>query len=261
MGIDPETEFKEELQVFGNEVEEAMQCFYAEQTIHNVARENTNVHHALNRNAAFWNLASRALQANALIVLGRIFDKDSRTHGIKRLLDLATEHPEVFSSAALEKRKLPHAGRHTAEFMRTVYVPKKRDFKRLQNYVNKQRDIYNGQYRALRDKFFAHKERVDMTTAFANVSIPRLERLLVFLDQLQDTLWHLFENGRKPVLRPARYSAKRILKLPLPKGLHRNQAAQEWITQETAKLLNHISDSYDNGRKQHSDRFAKAAKA
>src|SRR5260370_4498174 len=78
MGIDRETEFKEELQVFGNEVEEAMQCFYAEQTIHNVARENANVHHALNRNAAFWNLTSRALQANAIIVLGRIFDRDRR---------------------------------------------------------------------------------------------------------------------------------------------------------------------------------------
>jgi hypothetical protein len=29
--IDPEIEFKEELRMFGNEVEEAMQCFYAEQ--------------------------------------------------------------------------------------------------------------------------------------------------------------------------------------------------------------------------------------
>ncbi len=174
MGIDPETEFKEELQVFGNEVEEAMQCFYAEQTIHNVARENTSVHRALIRNAAFWNLASRALQANALIVLGRIFDRDSRTHGIKRLLNLATKHPEIFSKAALERRKLPHAGKHTAEFMRTAYVPKKRDFKRIQKYADKQRAIYDGYYLDLRNKFFAHRECVDMTVAFANASIPRL---------------------------------------------------------------------------------------
>jgi hypothetical protein len=76
-----------------------------------------------------------------------------------------------------------------------------------------------------------------------------------------DEVWHLFENGRKPVLRPARYSGKRILKLPLPKGLHRNQAAQEWITRETEKVLNHVSDSYDNERKQHYDGFPKAAKA
>lgn len=46
----------------------------AEQTIHNVAREDETVYRALNRNAPFWNLACRALQANAIIVLGRIFD-------------------------------------------------------------------------------------------------------------------------------------------------------------------------------------------
>jgi HEPN superfamily AbiU2-like protein len=250
MGIDPETEFKEELQVFGNEVEEAMQCLYAEQTIHNVARENTNVHHALNRNAAFWNLTSRALQANAIIVLGRIFDKHSQAHGVDRLLYLAAKHRDIFSKAALEKRKLPHAGKHTAEFMCTAYVPKKRDFERLQRYADKQRAIYNGQYRALRDKFVAHKERVDMTTAFASASIPRLERLLVFLVKLQDSLWHLFWNGLKPVLRPARYSGRRILRLPLPKGLHRNQAAQEWITRETEKFLKYVGACYDRDRVQ-----------
>lgn len=41
MAIDPEGEFKLELEVFGNEVEEAIQSFYAERTINN-------------RNAASW---------------------------------------------------------------------------------------------------------------------------------------------------------------------------------------------------------------
>jgi AbiU2 len=97
MAIDPETEFKRELEVFGNEVEEAIQCFYAEQTIHNVAREHENVHRALNRNAPFWNLVCRTLQANAIIVLGRIFDRDSRAHTVNRLLQLATQNPNIFS--------------------------------------------------------------------------------------------------------------------------------------------------------------------
>src|SRR5258708_9684516 len=89
-----------------------------------------------------------------------------------------------------------------------------------------------------------------MTDAVANASIPRLGRLLVFLDQLQDALWHLFNNGRKPVLRPARYSGRQILRSPLPKGLHRNQAAQEWITRETEKFLKYVGDGYDRDRKQ-----------
>ncbi|MGB9471445.1 MAG: hypothetical protein WBQ59_19020 [Candidatus Acidiferrum sp.] len=230
--------------MFGNEVEEAIQSFYAEQTIHNVAREDQNVHRALNRNAAFWNLASRALQANAIIVLGRIFDRDSRAHTLNRLLQLATQNPSIFSKGALEKRKLPQAGKHTAEFMRTVYIPKKRDFQRLQKYADKQRAIYNGHYLDLRNKFVAHRERVDLTAAFATANTRRLGRLLVFLDQLHDALWQLFMNGCKPVLRPARHSGQQILKSPLPRGLLRSQDAQEWVTRETKKFLKHVSDSY-----------------
>lgn len=244
MASDPEAEFKHELEVFGNEVEEAILCFYAEQTIHNVAREDENVYHALNRNAQFWNLACRTLQANAIISLGRIFDRDSRAHTLNRLLQIATQNPSIFSKGALEKRKLPQAGKHTADFMRTAYIPKERDFQRLQKYADKQRTIYNARYLDLRNKLFAHRERVDLTTAFANANIRRLGRLLVFLDQLQYALWQLFMNGRKPVLRPARHSGQQILKSPLPNGLLRSQDAQEWITRETQTFLKHVCDSY-----------------
>jgi hypothetical protein len=253
MASDPEAEFRRELEVFRNEVEEAIQCFYAEQSIHNVAREDESVYHALNRNAPFWNLACRALQANAIIVLGRIFDRASRAHTLNRLLQLATQNPSIFSKGALEKRKLPHAGKHTAEFMRTAYIPKKRDFQRLQRYADKERAIYNAHYVDLRNKFFAHRERVDLTASFANANIRRLGRLLVFLDQLQDALWQLFMNGRKPALRPARHSGQRILKSPLPKGLHRSQDTQEWITREIERFLRHVSDSYgeESGQPMH----------
>lgn len=247
MAIDPEIEFKRELEVFGNEVEETIQCFYAEQTIRNVARQDQNVHRALNRNAPFWNLACRALQANAVIVLGRIFDRDSRAHTLNRLLQLATRNPGIFSRTALERRKLPHAGERIAEFMRTAYIPKKRDFQRLQRYAENQRAIYNGRYLDLRNKFLAHRERVDLTAAFANANIRRLGRLLVFLDQIHGALWQLFMNGRKPVLHPARHSGQRILKSPLPKGLHRSHDTQEWITRETEKFLKHVSESYTGG--------------
>lgn len=102
--------------------------------------------------------------------------------------------------------------------MRTAYIPKKRDFQRLQRYAENQRAIYNGRYLDLRNKFLAHRERVDLTAAFANANIRRLGRLLVFLDQIHGALWQLFMNGRKPVLHPASHSGERILKSPLPKG-------------------------------------------
>ena len=177
-------------------------------------------------------------------MVGRIFDRDSRAHTLNRLLQLAAQNPGIFSRGALEKRKLPHAGKYTAEFMRTAYIPTSRDFQRLQKYADEQRAIYNRHYLDLRNKFLAHRERADLTAAFASANIRRLGRLLVFLDQLQGALWQLFINGRKPILRPARHSGQQILKSPLAKGLLRSQATQEWITRETEKFLKHVSDSY-----------------
>jgi len=45
----PETEFRDELDVFRKEVEEAIQCFYIFQTVHNIARGNTQVYGGVRR--------------------------------------------------------------------------------------------------------------------------------------------------------------------------------------------------------------------
>jgi hypothetical protein len=238
---DPETEFERELLVFRNEVHEATQSFYAEQTVHNVARSDAQVFQALNRHAAFWNLTTRALQMNALIVLGRIFDEDRHSHGVRRLLCLAKTNSHIFSKVALERRKRPQAGTWTEEYMRDVYVPNSRDFVRLQRHTDRQRTIYRSKYKALRDKFVAHRDRADVAALFVNARIPELEKLLRFLNVLHDALWELFANGRKPIFRPTRYSARQILKLA-PNSRH-SAAESEWITYETKKFLEYLREA------------------
>lgn len=128
--------------------------------------------------------------------------------------------------------------------MRTAYIPKKRDFTRLRSYADKHRALYDRHYKDLRNKFFAHRQRVDATASFANADARRLGQLLVFLKQLHDALWQLLMNGRKPALRPARHSGQRILNSPLPNELHRSQDAQEWATREVERFLQHVTDSY-----------------
>lgn len=60
-----------------------------------------------------------------------------------------------------------------------------------------------------------------------------LETLLI--GGLHDALWQLFENGRKPTLRPQRYSVQRMLDKPSP--VPRSAELQERITLETEHLL------------------------
>jgi hypothetical protein len=175
-----------------------------------------------------------------MMALGRIFDRDPRCHGVYRLLQLAESHIGIFSKASLEKRKRRQGGTVDTwinDFMRDVYVPTSQDFRRLRKYVDEKRVGY-GKYRTLRDKHFAHKERVSATGLFANTSVRELQQLLVFLSRLQDALWDLFHNGLKPSLRKARYSTKEIVRIP--EGQHRRSADQEWITQEVKKFLNSL---------------------
>jgi hypothetical protein len=125
-----------------------------------------------------------------------------------------------------------------ASYLRTAYVPKPADFRRLRSYVRQWRRVYENNYRDLRRKVFAHKELTDraaINALFAKTNIREIQRMLVFLSALHEALWQLFENGRKPVLRPHRYSIKRMRDKPSP-GLHQ-KALQERITQETEGLL------------------------
>lgn len=232
--------FEQELEVFRGEAEAAAQFFYAYLTVHAVAAENKAVYQLLNRSALFWNTALGALQTSTFITLGRIFDQHS-PHNIDRLLGLAQKNRVIFSKAALGMRKqgnasIPPAWLH--DYLRDVYEPTVADFRRLRVHVNKRRLTYQEEYKALRHQVFAHKELADqaaVSALFAKTNIRELQRLLAFLGSLHEALWQLFFNGRRPALRPRRYSLKRMRDLPSP--AERRQGVHERITHELERFL------------------------
>jgi len=192
---------------------------------------------------AFWNAVIRSLQANSLIVLGRIFDTDSQSHSVGRLLRIAEANADIFSKASLEKRKRSlggNVGEWVDEYMKDVYVPRPRDFQALRQSVKRNRRIYDRRYAPLRNKYFAHRDRMDVTGLFANTNIRDLQRILVSLKHVHDALWELFTNGRRLDLRRGRYSTKRILKLP--KHVRRDNDEQEWIAGTTQGFLNYLRE-------------------
>lgn len=213
--IDPETEFERELQIFGDDLVVAIQCFYVWLTVHAAARKNRNVYDLLNRDAGFWNLAVGSIQANSLIALGRIFDTHRQSHNVKRLLKLAELNIAIFSKVALRKRKnkqSANAHEWIDNYMRNVHVPTASDFKRLWSFVDARRKVYGSCYKQLRDRVYAHKERTDITGFVAKTNTRELGRLLSDLQKLHNVLWDLLQNGRKPRLSPLRHSAGHRIK-------------------------------------------------
>ena len=238
--IQPEDVFANELEVFRTEAESGIQFFYSYLAVHAVAREHKEVLLLLNRAPLFWNTALGALQTSTFIALGRVFDQQSK-HNVDRLLKIAQANMSIFSKEALAGRK--HRGSTNAdewleEYLSGVYVPNANDFRRLRRNVAQRRRVYESNYRALRRQIFAHKEvsaKKDVQELLDKTNVRELQQLLIFLGQLHEALWQLYHNGRKPTLRPARYSVKRIREKPSPEP--RGRALQERLTHEIEAFL------------------------
>ena len=70
---------------------------------------------------------------------------------------------------------------------------------------------------------------------FAKGKVKELWRLSTFLLRLQLALWELLHNGRKPVLRPIRYSARAMYD-----SSSERTGAHEYIVRDTKKLMKFI---------------------
>ena len=204
-----EKDFEKELEAFRVNIETATQFFYAFQAIHYLLSQDKVADDLMKRTPVFWNTNIGALRDAMFIALGRIFDKDGRTHNIFRLMEMAEDNPQLFklSSPRWAKRNLDD---QILTFdIKSIYEPQPQDWQRLCGYVCKWDSVYRKNYKPIRDKVLAHRERINSakkTQLFEQTSYVELEKLFAFLDALYETLWNLYGNGIKPVVRYRRHS-------------------------------------------------------
>jgi AbiU2 len=132
----------------------------------------------LNTAPLLWNTILGGLQTASFVALGRVFDQKS-AHNVHRLIKLAQDNPQIFSKAALARRKQGTAAvppQWLNNYLKTVYVPKPADFGRLRGYVSKHRKIYIERYQPLRHQFFAHRELADTSAVSALFAKPKFVR-------------------------------------------------------------------------------------
>ncbi len=206
-----EKKFKHDLEVFRTEVESAIQFFYCYRAIKSELSDNKNKLKFVNETPLFWRTNIGSVQVSFFITLGRIFDKTSK-HNVFNLLKTARKHQNIFSIASLKSRKeagSANAHKWIKDYMRDVYVPVDSDFDRLEKYVEKYNELYDANYRKIRNKIFAHQEfskPEQREKLFKQTNIKEIEKILVFLKKLYLALWELYANGRKPKLRPMSFS-------------------------------------------------------
>src|SRR5207247_3508553 len=119
---------------------------------------STQKRRAINRTPLFWKTSLAALQASLFIALGRIFDRDPKSHSLERLLREAVQNPRIFFRTALARRKAQESPGATwiNDDVRDAYVSSAPGFQRLQRYAQAKRLVDEKAYEKIRHKIFAH---------------------------------------------------------------------------------------------------------
>jgi hypothetical protein len=212
----PDQEFADELELFRTEAESAIQYFYAALALNGYPHRRNRVLQAMNESPLFWNTVRSALMSSTWVALGRIFDNGS-PHNIAKLMKMVETDRRIFSKGSLGLRKRaesPNADEWIDDYLSTAHAPTSAELQRLKKHVKAQRAIYTARYKPIRDKLHAHRELTpeEGRALFSVTRIGEVERMLIFLRQLYDTLWEMFYNGKRPVLRPLPYSASRMVR-------------------------------------------------
>lgn len=178
------------LKEYRGDVNIAASSFYAWKTINNLAANDQEVFHALNRHALSWRIIAHSLQVTFFAALGRIFDRDARSVTVHGLLAVCKKEIAQFSKPALEARRLKEANgvrpEWLSDYLEEVYEPVTTDFDALAQIASQHEWTYTSKYQPIRHKVIAHKDLATIgfrDALFSKTNIAEVEKILQFLHQ------------------------------------------------------------------------------
>ncbi len=198
-----EAEYWNQYSVICYDIRGAINTFYTYNEINAFGAEGDN-YQAIQKHAAFWMIQTYSLQETLFVVLGRIFDNSSNSHSVRKLLAATVAHPEFFSRTAFSARVAARMSAPIPDWVNEVKEPTAAELKCLEDALKPYADIYDQVYKPIRNKVFAHRERMDggrLAGLFAKTQIKEMGEILHFLSNLKDVLYKLFQNGHEPVFR------------------------------------------------------------
>ena len=221
-----EKKFAAAFKTLETQIAETTQFWFAASAINEIAKSNHDTLMALNKTPTFWITVRVGLEYQAIISAGKIFgSRKANPHNIDSFFQVLREcHAEVFAPAALEARKRQgsaNAEEWLPDYMKRIHVPTIKDVHRLHELMQPHRKTYETQWAQIRNQHVAHTDVVDPAAPwemFQKTHIPDFENSISFLNQLENAIWNLYHNGRRPELDPVTHSvealvAKNILEL------------------------------------------------
>jgi AbiU2 len=213
-----EIAYWDEYKVVRNEVYVAIESFYTWLETNQFASESPENYRKINHAATFWMIQLHGLQTTFFVTLGRLFDRDKRSHSIIRLLASTADHPEFFSKDAFASRRTAAGGGrpdYLDEYLKGVWEPSASDLTAMKDAIVPWEGKFNSVYKPIRDKIFAHRDftlSFHADRLFGMSLIKDVDDLLYGLWDLMEALWQLYHNGTKPNLGNATYDYRRRIK-------------------------------------------------
>jgi hypothetical protein len=196
------TAVESSLQRYLGEVELAAYTFYVWKSINDLALKERTILDVLNRNALSWQVMMHSLQCTFFISQGRIFDRNSKSFSVHKLLGTCKQKIHEFSKEQLRSRKGGHGPEPEwlDKYMANTYEATVQDFDPIEDDVAKWAEVFKRIYQPIRHKVFAHKDLkyIDAShSLFGQSKTCQVEDMLAFLYAIQRYIFELFYNGKK----------------------------------------------------------------
>ena len=197
-----EAEFWHDYELIRGEVDKAIETFYTYLHIHKIANDSREIYRAMNRDSTFWIISLYSLQTTFFITMRRIFDDGKDAFSVHKFVSSALAHPEFFSKKALAERK--SEGQEDPDwlegYLRNVFEPGVSDLKKIKRQLSPFRRKFDEVYREIGTSVFAHtliKDSEAVSKLFGKTNILDVENILYVLKDMLESLWQLYNNGRK----------------------------------------------------------------
>lgn len=197
-----ESNYKKHYTEFSQNIGFAIRTWHHSLYLDARAKSEPKILEALNKAPRFW-LDYRYSNTQATVIfLGMIFDEDSRTHNIYKMLNLADKEIGFFSKVELRKRKSsPHEEPDWLdEYIENAHELTREDLKLIRKQVKSAQDIWN-KIKPLRNKIFAHNEILtddERNNIIDAVKKTDMTNILQILLNVSNSLHEAELNGRKP---------------------------------------------------------------
>lgn len=177
--------------------------------IYNLKAGDQDIQAKISRYPELWTTLLYSLQTTFFISFGRLFDKSGDALSIVRLVDTAIKNPQIFSKAALLRRKrfdcriVGEDPEWLTKYIADAWEPTGSDLKPLITALAPHCEKFKQVYAPIRNEIYAHrskKNEEEVYVHFGKTLIGDVDYILRFVHTLLVALQELVSNGRKPDL-------------------------------------------------------------